>query len=84
MVSGHKGIITFILLRAFPNLYENEEHNIINGMNPSPTSIITHMGNLVLSTLPSLPTHPVYKMDYYEANPKHLVISSVNPDKTLY
>lgn len=42
------------------------------------------MGNLVLSTLPSLPTHPVYKMDYYEANPKHLVISSVNPDKTLY
>ena len=47
-------------------------------MNLSPTSTITHMGNLVLSMPPFLPTLPVYKMDYYEANPKQLVLSSVN------
>lgn len=81
MLSAHKWIVTFILLRAFPDLYANREDNIINGMNPSPTSTIMRMSNLVLSIPPSLPTLPVYQMDYYEANPKHHVILSVNSDK---
>ena len=45
-VSGHKWIITIILLWAFSNIHENREDHIINDRNPSPTSTVVDMGNL--------------------------------------
>ena len=53
-------------------------------MNPSPTSTIIHMGNRVSFVPSSRPTLPVLETDYYEADPKHHVISSVNSVKNLY
>lgn len=59
-------------------MYVKIEDNMLNGMNPSPTSTIIHMGNVVSSIPPSLPKLPVLKMVCHGANPKHHAISSVN------